>query len=118
MNTVLKGKKGESYAADFLKAAGYTIVKRNFRHRGGEIDIIAEKEDQLVFVEVKTWDAFYVNDTEYAVNKNKIKKIINTAKLFLTKNNMYTDRCLRFDLIFITGNCSEIKHIENAFSEV
>jgi len=49
-----KGQRAEDCAAAWLSAEGYTIVERNFRVRGGEIDIIAFKDETLVFVEVKS----------------------------------------------------------------
>ena len=54
MNKRAFGAKGENLAADYLKSAGYKIVKMNFRCRLGEIDIIASKSGELYFVEVKT----------------------------------------------------------------
>jgi len=118
LNTLTKGKLGEQCAVAFLEKSEYRIVERNYRSRQGEIDIIAQKKDKLVFIEVKTWDVYTDIDIEYAVNGEKMNRILQTAKYFLMRHRSYDDYFIRFDLIFITDNMQTIKHIENAFSEV
>ena len=54
MNTKITGNAGEEKATEFLKNQGYSIIERNFRTKGGEVDIIALKDDVVVFVEVKS----------------------------------------------------------------
>ena len=55
MNRWRRGRDGEQRAEQYLSDRGYTVLARNFRSRIGEIDIIAEKDDRIVFVEVKNW---------------------------------------------------------------
>jgi putative endonuclease len=85
--------------------------------RGGEIDIIAEDNGQIVFVEVKTRVSSSREFVMATINKEKQRKISKTALYFISKNR-YTDYSGRFDVIFISGNtfCPDIEHIKDAFT--
>ncbi len=94
------GKKGESYAIEFLQDKAYTIIERNFHCKTGEIDIIAfdNKKEELVFIEVKTRNNFEYGTPIEAVNNRKQNHIINVAKYYeyIHKlKNVY----IRFDVI-------------------
>ena len=113
------GKKGEDITADYLKKQGFIIFKRNYHSRFGEIDIIAEKGDLLLFVEVKTrFENAMVLPAE-AVNYQKQNKIRMTAKSFLSKS--FIDYHCRFDVAEITAFSQSgqykfrLNYIENAF---
>ncbi|MBQ4403383.1 MAG: YraN family protein [Selenomonadaceae bacterium] len=111
------GKLGEDCAAKFLEAQGYTIVARNFRIRSAEIDIIAQIDDVIVFVEVKARSDIRHGLPSEAVNLRKQKKIIEAAGVFLQDENFSECAC-RFDIleVYLRGDCvEEINHIENAF---
>lgn len=111
------GKLGEDAAAEFLEAAGYTIVTRNFRIRSAEIDIIAQIDDVIVFVEVKARSSTRHGLPSEAVNLRKQRKIIETASVFL-QDETYSDCACRFDVVevYLRGEHVEtINHIENAF---
>ncbi|MBE8950558.1 MAG: YraN family protein [Quinella sp. 3Q1] len=111
------GKFGEDSAAKFLEAQGYTIVARNFRIRSAEIDIIARRDDVLVFVEVKARSDIRHGLPSEAVTFRKQKKIIEAAGVFLQDENFSECAC-RFDIVevYLRGDCvEEINHIENAF---
>lgn len=113
----IKGNVGENRATTFLLKNGYSIVERNFRIRYGEIDIIASKNDILVFFEVKTMPNGSPELLSHVLNLKKRQKIIITAKNFLLKNEKYKNHYIRFDVIVIDmPNFPEIYHIENAFS--
>ena len=76
------GKLGEDFAVKFLLQKDYRILARNFRSRFGEIDIVAQKGDALVFVEVKTrWSKKFGGPFE-AVTPWKIQKIKRTAEYY------------------------------------
>ena len=112
-----KGKLGEDCAANFLEASGYKIVTRNFRIRSAEIDIIAQKDDVIIFVEVKARSDIRHGLPSEAVTVRKQKKIIEAAGVFLQDENFSECAC-RFDVIEIYlrgGVVEEINHIENAF---
>lgn len=111
------GKLGEDCAAKFLEAQGYTIVARNFRIRSAEIDIIARRDDVLVFVEVKARSDIRHGLPSEAVTFRKQKKIIEAASVFLQNENFSECAC-RFDIVevYLRGDCvEEINQIENAF---
>lgn len=110
------GKKGEAYVADLLQKDGFTILERNFRSRQGEIDLIALKNDLLVFVEVKMRQHHYF-DLSNVIVTSKQYKIMQTANIYIM-NNEYEDKMCRFDVALIEGtdpmNCM---YIPNAFNE-
>ncbi len=110
------GKLGEDLTAYFLEKHGYTIVKRNYRVKGGEIDIIATKGDIIAFVEVKTRDASALDSGVNAVNKSKRKLIIKTAQEYSYRNEH--DYQPRFDIAEVlvkNGKPIKFNYIDNAF---
>ena len=112
----LLGIKGEDLATKFLKRKGYRILSRNYKTPLGEIDIIAEDGETLVFVEVKTrTDNSYGLPFE-AVNHKKQEKLRKIA-LYYLKNRLRKDVPSRFDVLSIQagGGKSEIEHIIDAF---
>ena len=112
-----KGKLGEDCAANFLEAKGYSIVARNFRIRSAEIDIIAQIDNVIIFVEVKARSDIRHGLPSEAVTLRKQKKIIEAAGVFL-QNERFCDCACRFDVVevYLRGEqVEEINHIENAF---
>ncbi|HEX2977538.1 MAG TPA: YraN family protein [Candidatus Babeliales bacterium] len=109
------GHLGEHAVAQHLLSNNYTIVARNFRKKGGEIDIIAQKKDLIVFVEVKTRTSNYFALSEIIV-PSKQRKIIVTARSYILENKL-RDYILRFDLALVhqVGKIFKIEYIENAF---
>lgn len=101
------GRDGEYFAAKYLEDSGYEVLCRNFRCRAGEIDIIAEKDDVISFVEVKTRGGEYFGFPEAAVNRRKQDKMRMVAEYYLTKNGVEA-RDVQFDVIAI-----ELEHIKN-----
>jgi putative endonuclease len=94
------GERGEELAVKFLKKKGYRIVKKNFSTPMGEIDIIAEQNGTLVFVEVKTRESIDFGHPYEAVNRRKRKKIANVALLYLKK--LKEPPPCRFDVVSIS----------------
>lgn len=109
------GNTGEEIAARFLGSNGYEILDRNYRIRGGEIDIIAEKNGCLVFVEVKLRTTSYVDYGFASVNDTKRRRIVRAAKMYMLENDLDWDSGIRFDVIDIFEN--EITHYKGAFGE-
>jgi putative endonuclease len=106
-----KGREGENAAARLLEEAGMRLVCRNFRGKTGEIDLIAEDGDCLVFVEVKNWPVHGIEDLAYSLSEKKKQRIIETAKYFLSINRKYNNSQVRFDVIFLNpGNPAERKN--------
>jgi len=109
------GQKGEDLAADYLKKAGYTIRHRNWKSGKRELDIVAENNDFIVFVEVKTRNDNYQMHPLSAITPEKQRSIIYAADGYLQKYNINKES--RFDVITVIsgGKMTEIDHIEDAF---
>lgn len=115
------GKWGEVMAAEYLRKKGYTIRDTNWRCGHRDIDIVALDENlqTVVFVEVKTRSANYVQRPEEAVNREKIRNIGLAANAYVKLNRI--SRELRFDIVTVVGseNGSEppiVEHWEDAFN--
>jgi len=113
------GARGERLAADFLEGLGYKIVQRNFRCREGEIDIIAQQGECIVFVEVRTKKSPDFGTPEESISLSKRDKLISLA-------NAYIQACdcippsWRIDVVAVElapdDKISRLEHIENAIS--
>jgi putative endonuclease len=109
-----KGREGELEAARVLAKKGYKILATNFRSPFGEIDIIAEDDGFLVFIEVKRRTNASFGSSLEAVDSRKMLHIIRSAKMYL-KMNRCIDRRVRFDVVGIDGDT--VKVIKHAFTE-
>lgn len=110
------GKIAEDLAAEYLQKNGYKVVTRNFRFQKAEIDIIAEKENLIIIVEVKarSTDAFIL--PQEAVTKTKIRSIVSAANHYLEEFNRSNE--VRFDIISVLPDERKnliIEHIIDAF---
>lgn len=108
------GVLGEQLAGDYLIKKGYSIIERNYRIRGGEIDIIAKDGNDIVFIEVKLRSSNRYGYPEEAVSFSKCRKIMKAIRAYL-QNSHYSDANIRFDIIAIENNDTNsiIRHIEN-----
>jgi putative endonuclease len=109
------GKQGEDIAKHFLEEKGYTIRDTNWRTGKYEVDIIAEKDDWLIFVEVKMRSAnFWLHPIE-TVNKKKRSNLIKAAHAYIAFKNWQGNS--RLDIIGIVYDKSDfqVTHIEDAF---
>lgn len=113
-----RGRWGEEIACNYLENKGYQIVEINCRLAGVEIDVIAERERTLCFIEVKTRKTVLFGMPAAYVDFRKRRRIIRAAKLFSAKKK-YREHAIRFDVIAIlyNGNATEITHLEHAFEE-
>ena len=111
------GTWGEKLVADKLKQDGFTILERNYQKRYGEIDIIAQKDLLLVFVEVKLRRNPYF-DSAQLVTHTKQRKIIAVAKEYIAKHTD-VDKLCRFDVALVEWQAGKpyITYLDNAFSE-
>lgn len=82
MNKTALGKFGEDLACEYLKNQGYKIIDRNFRIRGGEIDIIAIDNNTTVYIEVKTRSSHQFGLPEESVTYHKLKFLERAAKFY------------------------------------
>ncbi len=104
----------EKRVAEHLKNEGYQILEQNFRCHFGEIDIIARKDNYLVFVEVKYRSSDSYGMPMAAVDYRKQRKISNTASYYLYSHRWPLDTPCRFDVAAVSNQ--SIRMIENAFS--
>jgi putative endonuclease len=112
-----QGDAAEERACRHLEGAGFTIVERNFRTRGGEIDIVARKGDVLVFVEVRSREVPDFGTPEESVTPAKRRRIVATARKYLSNVPPSSWREARFDVIAIegSGTAAELRHYPAAF---
>lgn len=109
------GRKGEDLAVDFLLKKGYGIKYRNYRYVKAEIDIIAQKEDVLAIVEVKSRSSDFFENIADTVTEKKIKRIVMATDHYVIENNLDVE--VRFDIITVLKKKGSftIEHLENAF---
>lgn len=115
-NTRQLGAHFEEVAVKFLEGKGYQIVRRNYRCRLGEIDIIAWHEGYLVFIEVKYRKSNGYGDGWSAVNYVKQRKISRVAGWFMTERRVLDNVGCRFDVVGIEPG--GIRLCQNAFDYV
>ncbi len=107
------GNIGENIAEIFLRKKGYLILKRNYRCRLGEIDLIAKDKNRIIFIEVKTRTNLNFGYPEESVNNLKILKLKKLANFFAVSENMY-NLDMQFDVISINlWQTSFLDNIEN-----
>ena len=114
-NKLKTGQDGENLAAKFLEAKGFEIVARNYRYRKAEIDLIVQKDDWLLFVEVKTRSATNFGEPESFVSMKQVNRIIDAAEAYIYANDW--NGHIRFDIVSVTlGWETEIAHFEDAIN--
>ncbi|MGL4991115.1 MAG: YraN family protein [Sarcina sp.] len=115
------GSYGENLSLKYLQDKNYTIFDKNFRNRSGELDIIAIKDDILIFIEVKTRTSNLYGFPSESVSYKKIKTIINLSKYYIHIKNL-TSYFVRYDVIEIILNIEKssynINHITDAFRSI
>ncbi len=108
------GHRGEDLAARFLEAQGMRIVERNFRAGHGEIDLICQDENVLVFVEVKARRSNAYGPPESSITPAKQRQLYKVASAYLQQHpELECD--FRFDVVIIDGTPPEIRYYPNAF---
>lgn len=115
------GRMGEDAVSEYLESQGYRILARNFRIRGGEIDLIASHDDELCFVEVKTRRRDGLTDGFDAVDRRKQRLLIRTAHAYCDRHQIeLCDWYLRYDIAVVTtwhDRIINLEYLENAFDE-
>ncbi|MCA9770406.1 YraN family protein [Candidatus Dependentiae bacterium] len=111
------GQQAEQAVAHALCKNGFTILAQNYSVRGGEIDIIAADKDTVVFIEVKARRTNYF-DIGHVITRQKQRKIIQTAQLFLAKHPQLYNKVCRFDVALIeqTEPHTHVTYIADAFN--
>ena len=106
------GQSGEEIALRYLESHGYRLVARNFTTRRGEVDLIVEQGELLVFVEVRWRASSAFGGAEATVSRPKQRRVVIAAIEYSARHRV-VDRALRFDVVAING--AEVLHIPNAF---
>ncbi|WP_151810841.1 YraN family protein [Acinetobacter bereziniae] len=112
------GQWAEQEAVKILRQSGYTIVKLNYFSRFGEIDIIAETQQELVFIEVKARTSSYRGYAFEAVNLIKQQKMIKTAFRFLQEYPQYEQYYCRFDVIGFDLHHKIAKNVQQDLTKI
>ncbi len=112
-----QGDAAEERACRHLDRSGFTIVERNYRTKGGEIDIVARKGDVLVFVEVRSREIPDFGTPEDSITPAKRRRIVAAARQYLSKVSPSSWREARFDVIAIegSGEAAVLTHFPAAF---
>ena len=117
-----QGEYTESLACQYLENKGFKLIEKNFNCRVGEIDLIMQDNDSLVFVEVRYRRNNNFGSGAESITTSKQSKLIKTAALYLQQNAKLNKYPARFDVVSITGfietdNIDNINFdwIENAF---
>lgn len=111
------GDLGEKIAEKYLISIGAKILAHNYTVRGGEIDLIAQLDDTILFVEVKLRRSDRFGSAYESITLAKQKRLSFAAKTYLQKNNLL-DRCFaRFDAILILPD-GTVDHIKRAFDYI
>ena len=111
------GQEGEAEAERYLRRKGYRIVARNVRSSLGELDLVAEDGQTLVFIEVKARRSGEFGGAIHAVHRQKQQKLARLASQFLAQRH-WMERSCRFDVVLLQATDSSelrVEHIQNAF---
>jgi len=112
------GNRGESIAKSFLEKQGYRCLERQWRCRAGEIDLVMQERDELVFVEVKYRASNDYGHPEEMVDWKKARRLTKTAFHYLRSKNQ-DHSFWRFDTVAITGNAidHDIVHLKDTIRD-
>jgi len=111
------GRRGEKAALRYLRQHGYALLARNYKVSGGEVDLVMQDEESLVFVEVKTRRQEDYIDSEFLINQAKQHRIELAARHFAAKYRGQA-RPQRFDVVVVLwpeGSEPEFRHYRHAF---
>ena len=111
------GQASEMRAEQFLVAKGYRILDRNVRTQLGELDLVADDQGVVVFVEVKGRSTEAFGGALLAVDHRKRAKLTKLAAQYLAQRH-WSDKACRFDIVLVQGQSSiqgQIEHLQNAF---
>jgi putative endonuclease len=109
------GNKGETLAADFLVEKGFQILERNYRYKHAEIDLIVQKNDWVLFIEVKTRSSFQFGEPEEFVDDRKANRIFEAAEEWIFSTDWKGH--IRFDIISVRLDLNPvIEHFEDAIN--
>lgn len=111
--TATRGAAAEADAARLLEKRGLSVIDRNFRVRGGEIDLVCRDEDSIVFVEVRLRTRGDFGGAAASITTTKQRRLILAARHWLARHGRYADAPCRFDAVLSDGQSME--WIKDAF---
>ncbi len=112
--TVL-GQQGEAVVANLLVQRGWKILAQNWYCKNGELDIVAQKDQQVLFIEVKTRTSAHFQLSQ-VITPSKQRKIVTTARFFMAEHNLHSlANVYRFDVALVQGD-QLVSYIPNAFT--
>ncbi|MFI5181071.1 MAG: YraN family protein [Thermoanaerobaculia bacterium] len=109
------GAGGEELAARHLAGSGCSILDRNVRYRGGELDLVAEEREFLVFVEVRTRRTGASGSALESVTARKRARVVRAARLWLARHPREAGRPVRFDVVAVDGEPPTVEWVRGAF---
>ena len=109
------GKHAERYALNYLLQKGYLLLAKNYRYNRAEVDLLMQKNNQLVCVEVKARSTAFFGSPESFISPKKIRNLVQAVDFFMEENHLNIE--VRFDIIALLkrNNKWQIKHLKNAF---
>jgi putative endonuclease len=116
MDKQTRGKDAEDRASVYLQARGLRLLERNYRSRRGEIDLIFQDKDSLVFVEVRYRAVPHYGSAAESVDRRKQTKLVACAHHYLQTHPAAGRQPCRFDVVSVTGTNAAIEWIPNAFT--
>lgn len=116
------GVKGETLAVDFLQRKGFILIARNYHSAFGEIDIVMQDKNEVVFIEVKTRSKHNLKSAENSITLKKRMKLTKTAQVFLNEHSELSEYSCRFDIMLIFHHTHDdtykLLHYQNAFEPI
>jgi len=118
MDTATRGREAENRAWEYLRSRGLRLLQRNYRSRRGEIDLVLQDQDSLVFVEVRYRRESRFGTGAESVDRRKQSKLIACAQHYMQTNPAIARQPCRFDVVSVGGSGEAIEWIRNAFGTV
>ena len=116
MDSSARGKNAEARAWHYLQARGLQLLQRNYRSKRGEIDLVMQDTDSLVFVEVRYRRQSQFGSALESVDRRKQSRLIACARHYMQAYPAAASQPCRFDVVSISGTAGEIEWIRNAFN--
>ena len=115
MDSTTRGREAEARAWQYLQERGLRLLQRNYRSRRGEIDLVLQDRDSLVFVEVRYRRQPRFGSGAESVDRHKQSRLIACAQHYLQTNPGMARQPCRFDVVSVSGSDEPIEWIRNAF---
>jgi len=115
MDPTTRGREAETRAWQYLQTRGLRLLQRNYRSRRGEIDLVLQDQDSLVFVEVRYRREARFGSGAESVDRHKQSRLIACAQHYMQTNPGLAKQPCRFDVVSVSGSGEPVEWIRNAF---